>query len=45
MIRFPSYCLSPLLVVLTSTINTGYLGAQSIEIAQNPPDSQLPPFD
>ena len=49
MIRFPSYCLFPLLVVLTSTINTGYLGAQSIEIAQNPPDSptvpQLPPQD
>ncbi len=49
MIRFPSYWLYSLLVVLTNTINTGYLWAQTSEITQNTPDSpaipRIPPQD
>ena len=49
MIRLPSYWLQSLLVVLTSTINTGYLRAQTSDITQNSPDSpiipQIPPQD
>ncbi len=49
MIRFPSYWLQSLVVVLTSTINTGYLRAQTSDITQNSPDSpaitQIPPQD
>ncbi|WP_019506232.1 ShlB/FhaC/HecB family hemolysin secretion/activation protein [Pleurocapsa sp. PCC 7319] len=49
MIRFPRYWLYSLLVVLTSTTNTGYLRAQTSEITQNSLDSrdrpQIPPQD
>ncbi|MDJ0690299.1 MAG: ShlB/FhaC/HecB family hemolysin secretion/activation protein [Xenococcaceae cyanobacterium MO_188.B32] len=49
MIRLPSYWLYSLLAVLTSTINTGYLRAQTSDITQNTPDSpaipQIPPQD
>ena len=49
MIRFPRYCLYPLLAVLTSMIDTGYLRAQTSDITQNTPGSpnipQIPPQD
>ena len=49
MIRFSSYWLCSLLVVLTNTIDTGYLKAQTSEITQNNPDTpaipQIPPQD
>ena len=49
MIRFSSYWLYSLLVVLINTIDTGYLKAQTSEITQNNPDSpaiqQIPPQD
>ena len=47
--KFPSYWLYSLLVVLTSTINTSYLRAQTSEIVQNPPYypaiPRIPPQD
>ena len=39
MIKFLNYWLYSLLVVLTSTINTGYLRAQTSDITQNTPNS------
>ncbi len=39
MMRFLNYWLYSLLVVLTSTINTGYLRAQTSDITQNTPNS------
>ena len=49
MIKFPNYWLYSLLAVLTNTINTGYLRAQTSDITQNTPNSsdipRIPPQD
>jgi hemolysin activation/secretion protein len=49
MMKFSSYWVYSLLAVLTSAIDTGYLGAQTSDITQNIPDSpavpQIPPQD